>query len=451
MSLTIIILAAGQGRRLNCTTPKPLLPLAGTPMLGHLLKTVQPLRPDQIIVVVPTNPAVSDYVKNHTPDATCVIQKQANGTADAVSCAIKANQQKDATTLILCADAPLITVKKMRKLITQGNKGVALLTFITDDPTGYGRIVSDAKNQVSAIVEHRDANVDQLSINQVYAGVMAAPAPLLKQLLSRIDNNNAAAEKYLTDIALLANQKGLPVRAIDAPLADCLGVNTMADLVQLEGLYQEQLADKLMEKGVRLCDPSRLDIRGKLTIKGKDIVIDVNVLFEGNVSIAANCYIGANCIIRNCTIAQNTIIEPFSHLDGATIGKNCKIGPYARLRPQTTLHNSVHIGNFVEIKKSTLHDNVKASHLSYLGDATLGKRVNVGAGTITCNYDGKTKHPTIIGDDVFIGSDTQIIAPVKVGKGVLIGAGSTITKDIPDKVLAFSRVPQKHHPLKGKQ
>lgn len=457
MSLTIIILAAGEGRRLNSSTPKPLLPLAGTPMLGHLLKTVQSIKAAQVIVVVPKNATVSDYVKKQLPQAQCVIQAQANGTAAAVDCAIKASRVKNSTTLILCADAPLITAAKMRQLIRQAKNGVAgvssvaLLSFITDTPSGYGRIVSDTNQQVSAIIEHRDANAAQRNITQVYAGIMAVPTPLLKKLLSRIGNNNAAAEKYLTDIAALATRQGTAVRAICAPASECYGVNTMADLAQLERTYQRQMADNLMKKGVQLMDPARLDICGTVTIKGKDIRIDANVVLQGNITLAANTHIGVNCVIRDCRIGENTTIAPFSHLDGATIGKNCRIGPYARLRPQTQLHNNIHIGNFVEVKKSTLHNHVKASHLSYLGDATIGQRTNVGAGTITCNYDGKTKHRTIIDDDVFIGSDTQLIAPLKIGKGVLIGAGSTITKNIPEKVLAVSRHPQKHHPLKDKK
>lgn len=452
MELSVIILAAGQGRRLRAKTPKPLLSLAGVPLLAHLLATVKKIAPAEIIVVTPPSPAVAERVQLLAPQAVCVEQATAEGTAAAVRCGLAKQKNKGVITLVLCADVPLVSAAKMRQLIKQGRQGVGLLSFVADNPAGYGRLVCADNNggEVMAIVEHRDADAKIRAIKRVYSGVMACPSPLLRRLLQRIGNDNAAGEQYLTDIVGLAVQQGIKVGAVEASAMECAGVNTAADLARLERWYQQQQAEQLMAKGVRLADPARLDVRGKLTIKGGDIFIDANVIFAGNNQLAADVHIGANCVITDCQIGEGTVIEPFSHLHGAIIGQHCHIGPHARLRPHTRLQRGVRVGNFVEVKNSWLKEDSKASHLAYIGDTQIGCRTNVGAGVITCNYDGTKKHRSTIGDDVFIGSDSQIISPVKIGNGALVAAGTTVTKNVPAQSLVFARMPQKNKPRKDK-
>ena len=316
---------------------------------------------------------------------------------------------------------------------------MALLTVNLDNPTGYGRIVRDAQGNVCKIVEQKDATPDELAIHEVNTGILVAPTPALKRWLSQLSNQNAQGEYYLTDVIAMAVADGLQV-VTEQPSAEweTLGVNSKAQLAQLERIYQGQIAQQLLEQGVGLSDPARIDVRGKL-VCGMDVSIDVNCVFEGQVQLGDGVQIGANCVIRNAQIAKGTQVAPFTHIDGATVGAGAKIGPFARLRPEAILADHTHVGNFVEIKKTVLGTGSKVNHLAYVGDANVGKNVNIGAGVITCNYDGVNKFQTVIGDDAFIGSDTQLVAPVTIGAGATIGAGSTITKDAPPNQLSLAR------------
>ena len=437
LQANIVILAAGQGKRLRSGIAKPLLPLAGTPLIGHVLTAAAKLSPRQITVVIPPQSDISTVVSTIAPQAVFALQKTSKGTANALQCAMS-HQPKDGVLLVLCADTPLLPVTVLRQLARAAAAQPAFLSFLTESPAAYGRIVRQVNGRIARIVEAKDASREERKINEVYAGVMAVPIAWLRKTLPRINKRNAAKEFYLTDLAHLAAEDGIAAKAICAEEKYCLGVNTMADLENAERVYRQEKAADLLQRGVRLIDATRLDIRGEVQT-GRDVEIDVNVILSGGVKLAGGCKIGAHCIIDNCRIGKNTIILPFSHLSGAVIGANCIIGPYARIRPDTQLADEVKIGNFVEVKKSAIGRGSKAGHLSYLGDATVGAAVNIGAGVITCNYDGKKKRPTIIKDGVFIGSDTQLVAPLTVGKEAYIGAGTTVTKSIPANTLALSR------------
>jgi bifunctional UDP-N-acetylglucosamine pyrophosphorylase/glucosamine-1-phosphate N-acetyltransferase len=351
---------------------------------------------------------------------------------------------KEGLTLILYGDVPLVTKETLQKLIiTAQEKYCALLTAIVEDPTGYGRIVRDPRtSEIVAIVEQKDANTEQQRINEINTGIMLIPNIYLHEWLPKIENKNAQHEYYLTDIIAMAVKQGVQVNSTQtANLWEVMGVNDKYQLAQLERIYQQECANNLLKQGVSLVDPARIDIRGEL-LCGMDVKIDVNCIFEGIVKLNDRVQIGPNCILKNVTVLAGTTIAPYSLIEDAEIGEHCKIGPYARIRPGTKLCNEVHIGNFVEVKNSRIALGSKANHLSYIGDSIVGENVNIGAGTITCNYDGANKHQTIIEDDVFVGSDTQLIAPVKISKGSTIGAGSTITKDTPEGALTLSRVKQ---------
>ena len=361
------------------------------------------------------------------------------GTGHAVQLAA-AHLADDVPTLVLYGDVPLTQVDTLRRLVAQVNeRSMALLTVNLDNPTGYGRIVRDAQGNVCKIVEQKDATPDELAIHEVNTGILVAPTPALKRWLSQLSNQNAQGEYYLTDVIAMAVADGLQV-VTEQPSAEweTLGVNSKAQLAQLERIYQGQIAQQLLEQGVGLSDPARIDVRGKL-VCGMDVSIDVNCVFEGQVQLGDGVQIGANCVIRNAQIAKGTQVAPFTHIDGATVGAGAKIGPFARLRPEAILADHTHVGNFVEIKKTVLGTGSKVNHLAYVGDANVGKNVNIGAGVITCNYDGVNKFQTVIGDDAFIGSDTQLVAPVTIGAGATIGAGSTITKDAPPNQLSLAR------------
>jgi len=376
------------------------------------------------------------------PDLAWALQSPQLGTGHAVQQAVP--HLDDAhMALVLYGDVPLIGRETLRSLIDLADANtMALLTVNMDDPTGYGRIVRDATGQVQRIVEHKDATEAERAISEVNTGILVAPVPRLRDWLGRLRNDNAQEEYYLTDIIGMAVEDGLAVVAAQpAHVAETLGVNNKQQLAELERMHQRMLADVLLEAGVTLIDPARIDIRGTLDC-GRDVQIDVNCVFEGQVALGDGVQIGANCVIRNATIAAGTRIAPFSHVEDTVMGEGCVIGPYARTRPGTTLGNEVHLGNFVEVKNSTIANGSKANHLAYVGDADIGERVNVGAGTITCNYDGANKFRTIIEDDVFIGSDTQLVAPVRVGKGATLGAGTTLTKDAPAGELTVSRAKQ---------
>ena len=443
--MNIVILAAGAGRRFHSRIAKPLLPVAGEPMLAHILATARKLSPAKVVVVSPPGEAFADAVRQMDAKAVIAVQKTPAGTADAAQCAVP-HLSKTGAVLVLCADTPLLTAATLRKLLRAGQKAPALLTFSTPNPKGYGRIRREGGGDViGRIVEEKDASRAELAIEEVYAGAMALPAAQLA-LLGKIKSNNAAKEKYLTDLPAVAAAAGAPARAVHTDdMDECSGINTPADLEFLGRMIYLRRAEDLLERGVRLGDAARLDVRGNLRT-GRDVEIDINVILEGNVSLGEGCFIGAHCILRNCRIGAGTVIAPFSHLEDATIGARCRVGPYARLRSGTALADEVRIGNFVEVKNSRLKKGAKAMHLAYLGDSAVGAGSNIGAGAITCNYDGQHKHRTVIGDEVFIGSDSQLIAPVTIGRGAYIAAGTTVTKPVPANTFAISRSAQVTRP-----
>ena len=438
--LNIVILAAGKGTRMFSNKPKVLHALAGRPILQHVIDCAKALKPAKILVVVGFG---GDLVKNSfsKENIIWVEQKQQLGTGHAVQQAAP-HLDDDANTLILLGDVPLVDVQSCEKLMAKANNQLVIQSFSKADPTGYGRIIRDAENSVTAIIEHKDATDAQRKISEVSTGIMAMPAKALKNWLAGLLNNNAQGEYYLTDIVGFAVcDKVNVVAEITDNGYSVTGINSKVDLAQIERVYQQRYAEVLLKKGVTLADPARIDVRGTLET-AQDVEIDVGCIFGGNVTLGENVKIGAYCVIKDATIAANTTIAPFTHIVEANIGENNRVGPFARLRPGTELQSDVHIGNFVELKNALVDSDTSINHLSYLGDSTVGKRVNIGAGTITCNYDGANKHKTVIEDDVFIGSDTQLIAPVTVGKGATIGAGSIISKAAPAGELTISRAKQ---------
>ena len=438
--MNVVILAAGMGKRMQSDLPKVLHPLAGKPLLSHVIDTARTLSPSRVCVVyghggemVPSRLAADDL--------RFVLQAPQLGTGHAVMQA--ADVLDDAVpTLVLYGDVPLTAAQTLQTLVDKaGNEKLAVLTVDLEDPTGYGRIVR-ADKRIVRIVEQKDASESERAIQEVNTGILVAPTRALKTWLGKLSNNNAQQEYYLTDVIAMAVQDGIPVESAQpAQVWETLGVNSKVQLAELERIYQRNIANTLLDQGVTLADPNRLDVRGALRC-GRDVSIDVGCVFEGEVVLGDGVSIGANCVIRDATIDRGVTIKAFSHIDGATIGADAQIGPYARLRPGTELGADVHVGNFVEIKNSQFDAHSKANHLAYVGDATVGARVNIGAGTITCNYDGANKHRTVIEDDAFIGSDTQLVAPVTVGKGATLGAGTTLTKDAPPDSLTVSRAKQ---------
>jgi bifunctional UDP-N-acetylglucosamine pyrophosphorylase / glucosamine-1-phosphate N-acetyltransferase len=439
--LDIVILAAGKGTRMVSDLPKVLHKLAGRPLLQHVIDTAHALGARKIAVVYGHG---GEIVPQHIADPAIVWVKQEPqlGTGHAVQQAAP-HLPDDGLTLVLYGDVPLIRIDTLQSLVAAANgDAAALLTVDLPDPTGYGRIKRDTAGHICGIVEHKDADPEERAINEVNTGVMVLPSARLKGWLEKLSNHNAQQEYYLTDVIAMAVGDGLPVHGRQSRHHwEVLGVNSPAQLAHLERLHQHEEAMGFLEKGVRLADPKRFDVRGKLTC-GRDVEIDINCIFEGNVTLGDNVSIGAHCILRDVTVASGTQIAPYSLIEKAEVGADCRIGPFARIRPGTTLAQDAHIGNFVEIKNSQVGAGSKINHLSYVGDATVGSKVNVGAGTITCNYDGANKFRTVIGDGAFIGSDTQLVAPVTVGANATIGAGSTITKDTPDGELTLSRAKQ---------
>lgn len=439
--MEVVVLAAGQGKRMRSDLPKVLQPLAGKPLLAHVLGTARQLAATHICVVYGHG---GETVREAlaADDIQWARQEPQLGTGHAVQQALPFLAD-DGMALILYGDVPLTRTETLAALAAAGaGDKLALLTEFLADPTGYGRIVRDADGRVVRIVEQKDAGAEDLAIREVNTGILAAPIARLRSWLSRIGNNNAQGEYYLTDIVGLAVADGVEV-VTSHPSAhwETLGVNSKVQLAQLERIHQGNVAERLMEAGVTVIDPARVDVRGEL-LCGRDVEIDVNCVFEGRVELADRVRIGANCVLKNVTVASGAVIAPFCHLENATVGAASKIGPYARLRPGTVLGEDVHIGNFVEVKNSQIASHSKANHLAYVGDADVGSRVNIGAGTITCNYDGANKFRTTIEDDVFIGSDTQLVAPVTVGRGATLGAGTTLTKDAPPNQLTLSRAKQ---------
>ncbi len=442
MSIKTIILAAGQGTRMRSAKPKVLHKVADRALLHHVYDTSIQLEDNSIVIVYGHGGELVQQELSSL-DALWVEQKQQLGTGHAVQQA-ESHIADDDKVLILYGDVPLLKKSSIEKLLENVSETtIGLLTVILDDPTGYGRIVRSTDGSVQKIVEQKDCNEDEKFITEGNTGIIATPGNLLKSWLKKLENNNAQNEFYLTDIIEMAVSEGIEVIANQALSQDeVLGVNDKTQLAHLERVYQAEQAQLLMQQGVTLRDPARVDVRGSFVSLGKDVVVDINVVFEGENTIGNNVSIGANCILKNALIGDNTVILANSVIEDAKVGKGSRIGPFARLRPQAELADQVHIGNFVEIKKSTVASGSKINHLSYIGDAAIGSKVNVGAGTITCNYDGVNKFKTIIEDEVFIGSDTQLIAPVTVAKGATIGAGSTITKDTPSDQLTLSRAKQ---------
>jgi bifunctional UDP-N-acetylglucosamine pyrophosphorylase / glucosamine-1-phosphate N-acetyltransferase len=442
MALDIVIMAAGKGTRMKSTLPKVLHRLGGRPLLHHVLHTAAQLGADRIITVT-GHGADEVEARTQAPHLVFVRQMPQLGTGHAVQQAVPSLHEAG-TTLILNGDVPLIEAATAKALVEAcGGTRLALLTITLPDPTGYGRIVRQG-DAVRAIVEHKDATPEQRRIGEVYTGIMAAPTAALKRWLSQLKNDNAQREYYLTDIVAMAVAEGTPVVAAQpASDTEVLGVNSPAQLADLERRLQRRQAERLMEEhGVRLADPSRFDLRGSLNC-GADVEIDVNCIFEGEVEVGEGTRIGAHCVIRNARIGAGVVIHPYTHIDGdkdgVTVGAGSLIGPFARLRPGAQLGEEVHIGNFVEVKNSTLAKGAKANHLAYLGDATVGERVNYGAGSITANYDGANKHRTVIEADVHIGSNCVLVAPVTIGAGGTVGGGSTITKSTPPDALSVAR------------
>lgn len=442
VDLNVIILAAGQGTRMKSDLPKVLHPLGNKPLLEHVILTAGRLGASATHVVYGHGGELVKQKLAHV-DVNWVPQEQQLGTGHAVEQAMPA-VTGNKTILILYGDVPLISQHTLTHLLGEvDDNTMTLLTAVLHDPTGYGRIIRDVSGNVVGIVEQKDAKPEQKNIKEINTGILAVKSDLLRRWLKMLENNNAQGEFYLTDIIAIAAKEGIVIKTVKpALLTEIEGVNNKIHLAELERAYQRQQAERLMLDGVSFKDPARFDLRGELTA-GKDVVIDVNVVMEGNVTLGDRVYIAPNCVIKDSHIGSDVTIHPNTIVEQSTVGDGCELGPFARLRPETQLKHHVKIGNFVEIKKSTVEEYSKVNHLSYVGDTTMGKRVNVGAGTITCNYDGAFKHQTVIGDDAFIGSDTQLVAPVAVGEGATIGAGSTITHDAPAGQLTLSRAMQK--------
>ncbi|HUP98347.1 MAG TPA: bifunctional UDP-N-acetylglucosamine diphosphorylase/glucosamine-1-phosphate N-acetyltransferase GlmU [Usitatibacter sp.] len=429
-SLQVVILAAGQGKRMYSRLPKVLHSLAGRPLLGHVLDAARSLAPGRLCVVIGHG---SEQVRASLADADIAwaLQAEQLGTGHAVMQALPALAE-GGTVLVLYGDVPLIAPATLRSLVDAAAGGnLALLTQHLDNPKGYGRIVRDGAGRVAGIVEEKDATETERAIHEVNTGIMALPRARLGHWLAQLRNANAQGEYYLTDVVAAAVADGVTVEVRHPAAAhESLGVNSKVELATLERSYQMTRASELLQQGVTLSDPARIDVRGELSC-GRDVSIDVNCIFEGRVTLADGVKIGANCILRDVEIGAATEVKPYTLMEEAVVGANARIGPYARIRPGTTLDDEVHVGNFVEVKASQMGRGSKANHLAYVGDSTVGRDVNIGAGTITCNYDGAYKHRTVIEDNVHIGSDVQLIAPVTVGAGATIAAGATITDDVP--------------------
>ncbi|MGI9246599.1 MAG: bifunctional UDP-N-acetylglucosamine diphosphorylase/glucosamine-1-phosphate N-acetyltransferase GlmU [Steroidobacteraceae bacterium] len=442
MPLSVVILAAGQGKRMKSDLPKVLQPLAGRPLLKHDIDTARELAADAVHVVYGHG---GEQVRATlaAEQVSWALQAEQHGTGHAVQQAMP-GVPDDHLVLVMFGDVPLVQAGTLRRLIEAAQDGAALaiLSVRMQDPTGYGRIVRDRAGTVARIVEHKDANQKERAIDEVNTGLMVASARRLREWLGSLKSDNAQGEYYLTDVVVMAARAGLKVNAIMAEREDeVLGVNDKVQLAEVEAVYRRRRAQDLMLQGVTLVDPQRFDARGPVSV-GRDVCIDINVVFEGTVRLGHRVRIGPNVFVRDCEIGDDVEILPNCVLDRARVGARSIVGPYARLRPDAVLHEEVHVGNFVEVKKSELKRGAKANHLTYLGDATIGERVNVGAGTITCNYDGVNKWRTEIGDGAFIGSGTMLVAPVNVGADATIGAGSTITRDAPEGKLTLERSKQ---------
>ncbi|MFK7975264.1 MAG: bifunctional UDP-N-acetylglucosamine diphosphorylase/glucosamine-1-phosphate N-acetyltransferase GlmU [Halioglobus sp.] len=442
MNLEVVILAAGQGTRMKSDLPKVLHKVAGKPLLEHVIDTAQKLSPKALHVVIGHGAeTVKDALSHHT--INWIIQQEQLGTGHAVLQAMPAIE-KDSVVLVLYGDVPLTQLETLQQLVGVADQGPALLTAFLEDSTGYGRIVRNEQKDLLGVVEEKDANDEERAIKEINTGLLAAPASDLNHYLPLVGNANKQQEYYLPDVLSLAVKDGKNIASCEAGSElEILGVNDRVQLNQVEREYQRLQSEALMRDGVNLADALRLDIRGELTC-GKDVFIDVNVVIEGKVSLGDGVSVGANCVLINVDVAADTHIHPMSHLQDASVGQGCNVGPYARLRPGTVLSNGARIGNFVETKKATIGKGSKVNHLSYIGDCEMGEGVNVGAGTITCNYDGVNKHKTTMGDNVFVGSNSTLVAPLSIESAGFVAAGSTVTKTVADGELAVGRARQKN-------
>ena len=436
MNTHTIILAAGKGTRMNTDLPKVMQPLGGMSLIEHVISTAQEISKKITVVIGHQKNLLNEHLVEINPTIVTVNQENQLGTAHAVKTASHLIND-DEKVLILYGDVPLISDKTIQLLLDSENK-CTLLSMILSDPTGYGRIVSNEENLALKIIEQKDASEDEKKIKEAFTGILLIDGSLLKPALEEINNQNAANEYYLTDLVEILSSKGVKINCVQANPTEVLGANDKHELHKLESILRKMGAEKLLEQGVTLSDATRVDVRGKV-IAGKDCTIDINVILEGDVTLGDNVCIKSNVVLQNVSIGDNSIIESFSHLSSASVGSNCNIGPYARLREGSEIGDNAKIGNFVETKKTKMGDGAKANHLAYLGDANIGDKTNIGAGTITCNYDGTNKHKTTIGNDSFIGTNSSLVAPVNIGKGAYVGAGSVITKDVPDESLAVGR------------
>ncbi|MDE1142494.1 bifunctional UDP-N-acetylglucosamine diphosphorylase/glucosamine-1-phosphate N-acetyltransferase GlmU [Paraburkholderia tropica] len=439
--MNIVILAAGMGKRMHSALPKVLHPLAGKPLLSHVIDTARTLSPTRLVVVIGHG---GDAVRAAVgaPDVQFALQEQQLGTGHALAQALPL-LDPSVPTLVLYGDVPLTRASTLRRLTgAAGENAYGILTVTLDDPTGYGRIVRGATGEVVRIVEQKDADDDERLIDEINTGIVVTPTAPLAGWLDALKNDNAQGEYYLTDVVESAIAAGHAVVTAQPDAEwETLGVNSKQQLAVLERVYQRNAADTLLAGGVTLADPARFDLRGSISC-GRDVFIDVNCVFEGTVTIGDNVHIGPNCVIRDAEIGAGTRVDAYTHIESASVGAKAVLGPYARLRPGAKLADEVHVGNFVEVKNANIGLGSKANHLSYVGDADIGAGVNIGAGTITCNYDGANKHRTVIEDHVFVGSDTQLVAPVRVGRGVTIAAGTTVWKDVPADTLALNEKTQ---------
>ena len=437
MNIHTIILAAGAGSRMKSNQAKVLQRIGGMSMLQRVLQTTRKLNSKSTVVLGHDKEGVLRHLQDIEGNISTVIQANQLGTADAVKSALH-NTTSDETILVLYGDVPLVSEKSLQELIDKSENGFSILTTHLDDPFGYGRVITDTNNFATAIVEEKDASDDEKLINEIFTGILCINQKLLAAGLQEITNNNAAEEFYLTDLVKIIYAKGIKIKPIRANNDEVRGANSKSELESLESILRNMNAQDLLDKGITLADKSRTDVRGTVDA-GNDCSIDVNVILEGSIKLGNGVSIGANNYLKDVIIGDNTTIEPFSHLCNANVGSNCNIGPYARLREGSTIEDDAKVGNFVETKKTTLGKGAKANHFTYLGDADIGENTNIGAGTITCNYDGTNKHQTTVGSDSFIGTNSSLVAPIEIGKNAYVGAGSVITKNVPDDALAVGR------------
>ncbi len=442
MNIHTIILAAGEGSRMKSDKAKSLQRIGGTSMLEKICKTAGSISSKITIVVGYDKKSVINESKGYIQDIMISEQHKPIGTADAVKCAIESIEDSS-KVLVLYGDVPLIKKETLQKLISVSENGPSILTTIVDNPFGYGRVKKDNHQCAIAIVEEKDASDDEKEIKEIFTGVLCISKNLLEKGLLKINNDNVAGEFYLTDIVSIISNEGIKIKTCLTSNNEVKGANTKHELAELEAIYRQMKAKDILDQGITVADPTRLDVRGSVS-SGKDCFIDINVILEGNIELGDNVSIGPNCVIKNTFIGSDTKIEAFSHIEESKVGENCSIGPYARLRKGSQIKNFAKVGNFVETKNSILGEGSKASHLTYLGDTKVGDNSNIGAGTITCNYDGKNKHETTIGDESFIGSNTSLVAPLNIGENVTIAAGSVITKDVPNRALGVGRAKQKN-------